>query len=213
MNTIQSNYPTQYQTWEQRKAAYDRMYDEEGNMRLSSGDFKQNIQVQANQGAVRNTSNIPTTMGNGYAIEKVGDDYVVFAKNPGIYSGGGKNLTTEQLEYLRGKYDMDNLSKEDRIKLLAELSCMGIISGQQAYEEAFPEKCSWLKSQQQNYGLENTENDLDAWIQSFLQRAMQAKEDMNKLLASHRTDIVCVESQRRTNDFYTKLAEVMNQLR
>ena len=209
MNTVQSFYPPQLQTYEQRKATYEKMYDEYGNPTLF-----QSIHTELNKGSIEldvSNSKVSNKF-NGYALEKVGDDYVLFAMNPSIYFGGGKDLTEEQLTYLQDKYDMNNLSKEDRIKLLAELSCMGIVSGQQSWEEAFPEKCQWLRGQQDKFGIDNAEVDAEAWIQHFIQRASQAKNDMNKIVASAGNNIPYYEAERRTNAFYSTLAQIMKQI-
>lgn len=211
MNTIQANdrpmhYEYQFRdtTAAQRKELYDRLYDEAGNMRaLKTEDFR--------------VQDVPGWDGgkagrmNGYAVAKVGDDYVVFAMNPGIYFSGKKELTEEHLTYLRGKYDRDNLSKEDRIKLLAELSCFGVISGSDAYAEAFAEKCPWVQKQRQQFKIDGNETDLADWIEYYLQRAMQAKDDMDKLSANNRF-IVHVESERRAHSFYSTLAQTMKQI-
>lgn len=204
MNTIQSNYCSM--TYAQRKTMYDRMYDEKGNMKITKGD----IQIQDAAGW---DGSQPSQL-QGYAVERVGDDYVVFAMNPSIYFGGEKELTADQLGYLREKYDMDNLSYENRIKLLAELSCLGVISGSDAYAEAFPEKCSWLQNQQQQLGIDSDKMDSSDWIEYYLQRAMQALANMNNQLANQNSfsAVACVESERTTNIFYSTLGHIMNQI-
>lgn len=205
MNTIESNPFSM--TYAQRKEMYDRMYDEDGNMKVSKeGSFT----IQA---APEWCSGQPGQM-QGYTAEKVGDDYVVFAMNSGIYRGGRKELTDEQLAYLRETYDMDHLSKEDRIKLLADLSCFGVISGSDAYAEAFPEKCPWARNQRQSFGIDDHETDLAEWIQYYRQCAEQALSNMNKrtAIANSFGSIACVESERTANIFYSTLAAVMNQI-
>lgn len=201
---IQSNYCSM--TYAQRKAMYDRMYDEEGNMKITKGD----VQIKDVTGW---DGNQPSQL-QGYAVERVGDDYVMFAMNPSIYFGGGKELTADQLGYLREKYDMYNLSYEDRIKLLAELSCLGVISGSDAYAEAFPEKCSWLQGQQRQLGIDSDKMDLSDWIEYYQQRAIQALANMNSRIAvaNSFSTVACVESERTTNIFYSTLAHIMNQI-
>lgn len=192
-------------TTTQRKEWYDSFYDAAGNIKaIKTEDF----QVQ----------DIPDWDGSkpakmqGYTLERVGDDYVVFAMNPGTYFGGTKELTQEQLEYLRTKYDMDNLSKNERIKLLAELSCFGVISGNDAYAESFPEKCYWMKDKHQQFSISTNELDLAKWIEYYLHRAYQAKDDMDKIIANTRTGIAFYETERRTYDFYSRLTQVMKQI-
>lgn len=205
MNTIQSNPFSM--SYAQRKEMYDRMYDEYGNMKASKeGTFE--------------IRDVPDWRGGqpgqmqGYAVAKVGDDYIVFTMNPGIYRGERKELTQEQIAYLRETYDMDNLSKEDRIKLLAELSCFGVISGSDAYAEAFPEKCPWVRNQRQPFGIDGHETDLAEWIQYYRQRAEQSLSDMNNriVIANMFGSIACIESERTTNIFYSTLAHIMDQI-
>ena len=162
-------------SYAQRKEMYDRMYDEEGNMKVSkAGAF-------AIQAVPEWRSGQPGQM-QGYAVAKVGDDYIVFTMNPGININGGKDLTQEQLAYLRETYDMDNLSRADRIKLLAELSRLGVISGNDAYAEAFPEKCPWARNQRRP--IDSHEMDLAGWIEYYRQRAEQALAIMNNRIAA-----------------------------
>jgi len=212
MNTIQSNYHLtnfEYQfrdlTKEQRQGWYNSLYCEDGSVKpIRVEDFI----VQDIPGW---DGSKPSQM-QGYAIERVGDDYVIFAMNPSIYFGGEKELTPDQLEYLRNKYNMESLSKDDRIKLLAELSCFGVISGSDAYAEAFPEKCSWMKDKHQQFGIGSMEIDLEKWIEYYLQRVAQAKDDMNKIILNARTGIAYFEAERRTYDFYSKLAKVVSRI-
>lgn len=205
MNSIQSTSPYYSMTYAQKKEMYDRMYDAEGNMKpsINGSGRRDDLSVPGSQGLM-----------NGYAVGKMGDDYAIFSMNPLASFSGGKELTQDQLEYLRGKYDMDNLSQEDRTKLLAELSMMGVISGSDAYAEAYPEKCPWVQNQQQQFGIGSNELDMSKWVEYYLQRATQAQDDMDKLndIASRTNSLAYVESQRRTNNFYTSLARVMNQI-
>ena len=209
MNTVQTFYPPQLQSYEQRKATYDKMYDKYGNPTLF-----QSIHAELNNGPMVLDARKAAVSNcfNAYAVEKVGDDYIVFNMNPIIHFGGEKNLTKEQLAYLQDKYDMNNLSKEDRIKLLAELSCIGVISGQQAWEESFPEKCHWLRDQKDKFGINCTEMDLEAWIQYFAKRSLQAKNDMNNIIASAGNSIPYYEAERRAHSFYSTLTKVIKQI-
>lgn len=62
----------------------------------------------------------------------VGDDVVKIDYT----SKGDKELTDEQLEYLRKTYGGRSLSETDKLKLLGELSCFGVISGKQALTDS-----------------------------------------------------------------------------
>ena len=207
MSAIQSLYPPQFQTYEQRKAEYEKM----ASRRDENGNFiprDKPIELTPVEGY---TGGTPTSF-QGYAIGKAGDDYVVFAMNPTINCGdGGISLTTEDIAFLREKYDMDNLSKEERIKLLAELSCMGIISGTDAYAEAYPDQCGWIKSKHEQFGINGGEMDLSKWVDYYLKRAQDAQIDMDRIVASS-TGIAFFEAERRANNFYSSFARVMQQL-
>ena len=221
MNTINSGVTSSYSglqyqykdmTKAQKKQLYESMYDEAGNIKQNSAKWEH---LRNNSAITLNlTSETPAGTMNGHCIERVGDDYVIFAMNPTAYFAGGKELTDEQLTYLQSSYDMENLSSGDRIKLLGELSCFGVISGNDAYAEAFPEKCSWMQNgdrQKFDIGSDNA-TDLSTWLDYYLHKITQAEASRDKLIASAGTNIAYFESERHSIAFYTKLSSVMAQI-
>ncbi len=223
MNAIQSNYPPHLQTYEQRKAAYDSLYDKDGNMRTYSEAEREAQKAWFIEN--KNNKEIFDLNKGHYSIAPLGDDYVAFyidTKN-GFGSGGGRSLTAEEQAYLRGKYDMDNLSEEDRIRLLAELSCMGVIDGHMAYAEAFPEKTYRKNGERVSFGsgmgvgsdssIASDETDLAKWIELYLKRAREAQENVTEILNQPiGMSNMSYLDERRKNKFYSELAAVLNQL-
>ncbi len=217
MNAIQSHYPPQYRTHEQRKAAYEARYDENGNMLFKKAAEKERADSAATPKVNSNSTLI------GYAVERVGDDYVVFTMNPAAKLGGGRSLTSQEQSYLLEKYDMDNLSKEERIKLLAELSCMGIIDGRMAYAEAYPEKTYRLNGEEITYAagkgvgrgisFDSDETDMSKWIDYYLNRAQEAEDNIFQIVNSPiGTGIGDYVGEREAANFYSSLARAMQQL-
>ena len=217
MSAIQSYYPEKYKTYEQRKAAYESRYDENGNMLFKKAAEKEYVDSTAAPKVNSNSTLI------GYAVERVGDDYVVFTMNPAVRFGGGRSLTSQDATYLREKYNMDNLSAEDRIKLLAELSCMGIVDGRMAYAEAFPEKTYRLNGEEVTYGssggvdknasIPSDESSMTKWIEYYLRRAQEAQDNILRLVNSPiGTGIGEYVAEREAANFYSSLARAMQQL-
>ena len=120
-------------------------------------------------------------------------------------STGDKTLTEEQAAYLREKYDMDNLSQEQYIKLLGELSDFGVIDGAFAMGEAR----SILNGRPFQSAEADFSKKLDDWIKYFLDRMNLNKDDAIRLRTVNHASPLMIDDAQRLSDFYEKLSDIM----
>ncbi len=120
-------------------------------------------------------------------------------------SKGDKTLTAEQEAYLRDKYDMNNLSQVEYMKLLGELSDMGVVDGRCAMSEAR----RTLSGHAPDFQPEDLPDSLDDWIKYYLAKMTEHQENATQLRTFHHASPGMVDAAQRQSDFYAKLNDIM----
>ncbi len=153
-----------------------------------------------------------------YAVYEIDGDVVKIDTT----SKGDRELTDEQLDYLRENYCMDNLTKADKMKLLGDLSCFGVISGEQALTEAlmitYPqfERDRLLPFKSDNAKHASTAaselrgaGSFEAWGALYANWTDEYSEDIARLMSDPYADLSALQTARSKRDYYAKMNSII----
>lgn len=201
MNSIQSPSPYEYQflasTKEQRVRDYEEMVSE-GNEFFTLEKHDEYL-----------ASGKPL-----YFTFRLEDDVVKI----NMSSKGDKELTAEQIEYLQNTYDMNNLTKTDKMRLLADLSCFGVISGKEAFTDAnsinhhlqVPNGWSFVgEIESEASGLRDI-SDFGEWLNHYANYSRKLDEEIKKLMVNQHSDILDIQKAQSKQEYYRKMQSIFS---
>ena len=131
-----------------------------------------------------------------------------------MLSKGDKELTAEQADYLQKTYNMNNLTKADKLRLLGDLSCFGVISGKEAMAEASMLQFSlrsgdldlpdgWTVAREMETEASNLRDvsSFDEWLKHYARYSKELDEEIMGLMTNPHADILDIQKAQSKQDY------------